>query len=413
MKFAGYLQLLANRSFLLLWLGQSVSSLGDAIYRIALVLLVTTLSSSPLALMAVVGAQTGIGLLVGPLAGVLADRYPRRRLMLIAALVRLVAVLMISQAKSMWVLIPLVLVMSAAAALSLPARQALIPDLVGEKAYLSAASLSETTESVVGLVGPLLGGVLVSQMGLGAAFLMDAASFVLSAGVLLLLGRSMSEKARVAADTMSRVSLGHQFREGIKVVAGNSRVVFLLAVLLPVMVALGALNVLQADYVNNQLGASPRQYGLVESSMFAGSLLLTLITGLLAQRLNKGKLLISSVGLIGVATAVFLWEPNLPIVYCWAFCLGASDGLLTLPFYGILVEEIPAEARGRAMSGFMAMMRVGLLLGLGLAGLAAARLGSGRVIGLAGLLVLAISLMARLHPQYAALCAATAAVSDN
>ncbi|MGI6359404.1 MAG: MFS transporter [Bacillota bacterium] len=461
----GYSPLFNNRHWLLLWLGQAVSSLGDAIYRIALLLLVTELNSSPLALTAMVAVQTGTGILLGPVAGVLADRHTRRGLMLSAEIVRLLAVLLLVKARSVPFLICLALLHSAAKAMSAPARSALIPDLVGEEAYVSAASLNESTISLVSLIGPLLGGLVIGRLGFSAAFMLDAVFITTSISALCLLGWeglransstmspatqqgggaapsaahaasaavTVGSPAPIAASAGSnptalpeaacggnptpitasatsgnpapagRTSFWHQFCQGISAIVARPRIVFVLVLLLPVMIALGALNVLQVDYVRQTLRVSPEQYGLMESIIFFGSLLTTLLLGLRGRQLNKGRLLIASVMLMGATTATFLLHPGFLVVCAWAFLLGASDGLLTIPFYGIVVAETAGDIRGRVMGCFESLLRVGALVGLGLAGLAAARLGSSQVMGIAGVGVFLIGFFARWHPQYASL----------
>lgn len=407
----GYAPLFRNKGFLLLWLSGAISSCGDAVYRVALLLLVTGLSKSPLALAAVVAAQTAVGILLGPIAGVLADRYPRPRLMLLADLARLLAVLAMARAESLTTIFPLVMVLAAASALFNPSRSAYVPDLVGQQNYISATGLHETTSSVVCLIGPALGGILIARHGLAAAFWLDAGTFAVSVAALWPLQRGRSGVSGEAAQgrhapvsmdgpAFARISsVWVQFKDGLRALSARPGVVFVISLLLPVMVALGALNVLQIDYLRNVLLASPEQVGFVESVMFAGSLLATFLLGLFGQRLNKGRLLLTSIVLMGLATSVFLLHPGLAVVYGWAFFLGASDGLMTIPFYGIVVSQIAREVRGRVMSCFDSLMRVGMLLGLGAAGAAAARLGSSRVIGFAGIAVLLVGLAAHWHPR--------------
>ncbi len=411
----GYAPLFRSKGFLLLWLSGAISSCGDAVYRVALLLLVTGISKSPLALAAVVATQTAVGILLGPIAGVLADRYPRPRLMLLADATRLVALLVMARVESLSLLFPLVMVLAAAGALFNPARLALVPDLVGQQNYVSATSLHETTSSVVCLVGPALGGILIAYHGLPAAFLLDAATFAISVVALVLLQRGRSGAfGEVAESTFAPIdtaapaatqlsSIWSQFKQGLRAISARPSVVFVISLLLPVMIALGALNVLQIDYLRNVLLASPEQVGFVESVMFAGSLLSTFLLGLFGQRLNKGRLLLTSIVLMGLATSVFLLQPSLLVVYGWAFFLGASDGLMAIPFYGIVVNQTAREVRGRVMSCFDSLMRVGMLVGLGISGAAAVRFGSNLVIGFAGLGVLLVGIAAHWHPRYAAL----------
>ncbi len=401
-RLGGYTALVGNRRFLVFWVGRTISSLGDAVFRIALLLMATESSSSPLVLGAIVGSQTMVGIVLGPIAGVFADRHSRKQLLVIGELLKLLPLLLLMSSFSVNSLIVAAVITTIGGSVLAPARASLVPDLAGEAQYLAAASLNELATSIVHLLGPLLSGLLTGKFGIKLVLAVIAGIRLLVLVTLALLGPL---PAVVKRKDVQQTSFWLQLRAGLAAITHNRTIVMVVAVLLPVTIAVGALNVIQVDYVRNVLQVDAKQFGLVESLMAAGVLVTTFLLGLYGQRLNQAKLLFNSVILTGAVTSVFLLSPSLFFVYCWALLLGASDGLLTLPFFSIIVSQTTADIRGRVMSCFESLLRVGVLFGLAVASVAAVHFGSAQILGCIGLAVLAAGLLVRLHPQYAIITA--------
>lgn len=396
MRLATFGPLLRNRQFLLLWLGQAISNLGDAVFRIALLILVTEISSSPLALTLVLVAQAIPSILIGPVAGVFVDRWDRRQVMLVTDVLRACAVLLFFFSNGTATLVAVAALLSTLSSFFTPARMSLVPEVVGKEHFLAASSLTESTMYVVSLAGPALGGILVGLLGTGVAFWFDSATFLASALCLFLLG----PVRRISSPRESNSSFRTELIAGMKAILDSQVLVFVIGAFSLVLVVFGGLNVLLVDYVRNGLQASPRQFGAVESCMFAGVLISTLLVGAYGQKMRKGALIFGSLAVMGSVTMVFFFRPELFAVYVWAFLLGAADGPTSLPFHLLLVEETTQEIRGRVMSVYSSAVRVSSILGMSLAGLLAARFGSHFVLAAGGALLALISLLARLHPVY-------------
>jgi MFS family permease len=181
------LRALRHRDFRLLWTGQAVSLIGDGIYLVAIAWLVYDISNEPGAL-AVVGFAWTLPQVAGLLlAGVLSDRFERRRLLVLADLVRCAAIgaiaaLALADAAELWHLVLLVVLYGLGQALFQPAFTAIVPDVVPREELLQANALRELMEPLgMRFAGPALGGVLIALFGVGTAFLVDAATFAVSA----------------------------------------------------------------------------------------------------------------------------------------------------------------------------------------------------------------------------------------
>lgn len=174
----------ANRNFRRLWGGTIVSLLGDWFNTIALYVLVTELTGSPLALGAVFITKMLPWALSAPLAGVLIDRYNRRRLMIGTDLFRAVVVLgflLIDQPADVPWLYALLTAQVVAGAVFNPAKSAALPNITSPRELLTANALMSATWSTMLAVGAALGGLAVEAFGTTAVFWIDSATYLVSA----------------------------------------------------------------------------------------------------------------------------------------------------------------------------------------------------------------------------------------
>lgn len=186
--FSGYLTLLtANRNYRLLWVGEVISLFGDWFNLIASAALVSRLTSSGLAVGGLFVVRMLAPFLVSPLAGVVADRYNRKRLLVLTDLLRAAVVmgfLLVREAQHVWLLYALTAVQLGLSGMFFPARNALLPDIVTRNQLGAANALSSATWSVMLALGAAVGGVVTGQYGIYASFVIDAITF-LASGVLI------------------------------------------------------------------------------------------------------------------------------------------------------------------------------------------------------------------------------------
>ena len=182
---------LAVRDFRLVWAGESISLLGDAFQTVAVSWLVLGLTGSGLALGAILIAAAiprGIFMLLG---GVLADRISPRDLalgsnLLRAGLTTIVAFLVLGSQIQIWHLVAVGVVFGTVDAVFLPAINTLVPRLVPPGRLAAANALMQGTAQLMGTVGPAIAGFTIALIGVGVAFVVDAASFAVAALALWL-----------------------------------------------------------------------------------------------------------------------------------------------------------------------------------------------------------------------------------
>jgi MFS family permease len=182
---AGYLELLrGNRDYRRLWIGDMASLLGDWFNTIALYTLIRQLTGSPVALGLVFIVKTLPFALASPLAGLLADRFDRKRLMIGADVARAVVVLgflAVDRAAELPLLYGLIALQMMIGAVFTPARSASLPNITTPRELLTANALSAATWSVLLAVGAALGGFATEGLGTGTVFMLDSASYLISA----------------------------------------------------------------------------------------------------------------------------------------------------------------------------------------------------------------------------------------
>ena len=270
---------LRHRDFRLLWTGMCVSLVGDGVFLVALAWQAYELWNSPTAM-----ALAGIAMTVPMVAfllvgGAVSDRFERRRVLLASDVVRCaaigaVAVLSALGALQLWELVALVAVYGAAAAFFGPAFDAITPDLLPPGELGQANALDQLIRPVaMRLLGPALGGALIAGAGLPAAFALDAVSFAVSAGAVLLMrggrvpagaGGSLAGDVRTGLDYVRR----HTWLWGT---FGAAAIAYLLF--------LGPTEVLVTSIVKNELGGGAADLGIVFAAGGVGSVLCALLMG--------------------------------------------------------------------------------------------------------------------------------------
>src|SRR5229473_2096030 len=181
----GYGELLrGNRSFRFLWLGQVVSQMGDWFDTIAVYTITLRLTGSSRSVALIMVARFLPSVVMGPLSGVVADRFSRRTIMITADLLRALVVLgflLVRRSDQMWLVYVLTVMQLAFSAFFEPAKTAAIPSIASDRELLSANAIASVTWSVMLTLGAAIGGFVAGWFGTDAAFVLDSLTFVASA----------------------------------------------------------------------------------------------------------------------------------------------------------------------------------------------------------------------------------------
>ena len=285
-----------------------------------------------------------LGLLLGPLI----DRFSRRRLMIGADLVRLAAFVSLAFAPSASAIVALAGVVGVATGLFRPAVYAGLPGLVDERDLPRANSLFQVGENVTWLLGPLLGGTIVALSSPDVAYLLNAATFLVSAGLL----------ARIP-DVLLRVgepaSAGHwsDLLEGIGVVRRSRALLTVLVAWSVVMVGNGFLNVAEVVLAKVSLYAGDFGFGLLAASAGLGLTLGSLGTGGWLDRRPIAEVYGAALALMAVGAAAAAASPSIWLAAASVVVFGVGNGIATVCNPLFVQRGAPDRVRGRAFTVIM------------------------------------------------------------
>ena len=184
----GYIDLLRrNRSFRQLWLGQVVSQMGDWFNTIALYTIILQLTGSGRDVGLLLVARFVPSFLFGPISGVVADRFSRRTIMIVSDLLRAVVVLgflLVRRAGQLWIVYVLTVFQLGLSTFFEPAKTAAIPSIVEDRELVAANAISSVTWSAMLTIGAAIGGIITDAYGTNVAFVLDAATYLVSAALI-------------------------------------------------------------------------------------------------------------------------------------------------------------------------------------------------------------------------------------
>jgi DHA3 family tetracycline resistance protein-like MFS transporter len=383
------LEPLANRDFALLVVGMAVSLLGDGIYLVAIAWQVYQLSDAPTALSLVGAAWTAPLLAFVLVGGVVSDRFDRRRIMIAADLVRAAAIAMLGAlslagALELWHVCALVAVYGIGEAFFGPAQAAIVPQIVPRPLLLEASSLSQLVNPIaMRLAGPALGGAAVAGLGAGGAFLLDAASFLLSAAALL----AMRSYPLARAGAMSVRSVLADTAEGFRYARSKPWIWgTLLAAAASMLAFWGPVEVLVPYIVKNELGGGPGQLGLVFAAGGAGAVVAALLMARRGLPRRHMVVLYVSWSLATLAVAGFALATEIWHAMAAELAAGALGAVGMIVWMTLTHRLVPSELRGRIESVDW-LVSVGLVpVSFALTGPVAALLGVRATLVAAGVL---------------------------
>ncbi len=340
---------LRNPNYRLYWIGQVISMLGTWMQTIGQAWLVLRLTDSPLALGIVTACQTLPVLLFALFGGVIADRVPKRRLLVITQTIMLVqASILALLTAGGWVhlihLYLLAAVLGTATALDNPTRQAFVKEMVGPDDVPNAVALNSIVQNTARLAGPALAGLTIAAVGVAACFTLNAVSFVAVIVALLL----MRPERFYEAPTPQRGRVLAQIGEGLRYALKTPEIAPILLLTVTFGIFGYNFNIILPLLARYVLHAGPIGFGALSSAMAVGSLIGALriaYSGAASQRM----LLIGAAGFSALLLCLALSTRWLTMVPALAVLGACSITYFTTSTSRVQLIVAP-ELRGRVMS---------------------------------------------------------------
>lgn len=395
-------QILGLVDFRFLWLGQIISNFGDSLTHLTLVLLINRFTNGDTAAIAYLLIALALPhATIGLVGGVFVDRWDRKRVMIISDVLRgflVLAFLLIGTAENLN--LPLIYLVafihSSIGAFFTPAQSAVIPLIVPKKGLLSANSLSQTSLVFFRLLGTAAAGFLVGSLDIfWPAYTLDAATFFLSA---LFISRvsvpKMASDLAAGKATVSAVFI--EMREGLALLFGNRILIGSMLSFGITMLGLGAVNVLLAPMIVNDLKISESWFGAIELAQVAGMILSGSLVAILASRFKPTNLISGGLIGIGVGVGLLFLIQNVWHLFIILFIVGLMSTPLNTAVSTLIQLVVDNKALGRVSSALGATVQVASLVSMFAAGTLAALIGVRNVFLLGGLLAILAGVIAAL-----------------
>ncbi len=363
-------QVLRNGRFLRLWTAQLISSFGDWLAILAIFSLVTfRWHGSPYQIAGIFLSFTAPFAFIGPIAGVFADRWNLKRTMIGSDLIRAVIVALLALATELWQVYALMVLLSSVSCFFVPAQGATIPLLVKKEELLVANALNTQTIHFTKILGPALGGLLVTTMGEMACFVIDAVSFVVSAALLA----RISVERPAAVERRGVGAVLHDLGEGLRFLWQHAALRFVAIAIMTATFAIGFFDALIAPYVRDVLREEANVFGYMMSAIGLGTVAGSLAIGKFTQHWSRVLLVVIGIFGLGAAVAMLAITTQTLPALAGSLVLGVAVSAVIVPSQTLTQEETPHNLLGRVGSTSASVTMVSLMVGVILGGTLAER----------------------------------------
>lgn len=387
---------LANLNFRKLWLGQTVSQIGDGLTNLAVLIVVNQLTGSTAALAGITIAIALPQLLFGLVAGVFVDRWDRKRIMIVSDVVRgllVLGLIVVRDPALVWIFFVLSFLQAAVGTFFDPAKSAVVAQILDRDSLLAGNALSQTTRVVAGVIGTGLAGVLVGVAGGGwLAFTLDSLTFFVSG--LFILSMAFPRAERHVPVPVNLQNLTGELSEGLRYIFSRRSLAGVMLTFAVTMLGLGAVNVLLVPFLTRILNARTEILGLFEAAQVVGMVLGSMLVASLAARLKVQWIVAGGVGGIGLIVGLIGFADQWWMILIALFFVGLFLTPVQAAASTLMQQNVPNEKRGRAGSALNTAITLASVISMAAAGIFGDVIGIRQVFFIAGGITLLAAVIA-------------------
>ncbi|WP_316274905.1 MFS transporter [Bacillus halotolerans] len=384
-----------NKGLMTLLASQTISSLGDWLHILAVLTLAAfQLDASSLDMSFLMMSYALPVIVLGPVSGVLADRFDRKMIMFLSEIGRTLTVISCVYVSELWQLYVLLSLQSCFSSLFSPSKNGKLKELTSEAFLQQAVSISSIIDNTAKIFGPALGGIMVAAVSIHSVFFINAGAFLLSAVILFLIPRdAFQQTSNTPQDKTSALA---SIKEGFLFMKQTP---LLLTGLFTACFVLFILQIGDSQaiiLIRSFPGAPPELAGWCMAVSGAGMLLTAVTVG---KRRISSYLLYFTLGacLLGIATGCVPFLGGLGIVgtalFIFAFfIMGAAFGLVHIPFQILVQTSVPVDYSGRVFGAIQSMTTLASILGMAGGGVLAELIGVSLAFLICGCLLIAAGL---------------------
>ena len=396
----GFRKLFKNRDFLLLWMGQIVSQMGDRLSQMALIGLVYSREGTSIQFAKILSFTIIPVFLIGPLAGALVDKWDRRKTMFICDFIRALLVLTIPlflfyKQTFVWTY-HIIFVTFSVGRFFVPAKLSIIPQIVGPKDLLIANSMINTTGMIAAVLGFGISGVIVERLGARTGFYLDALSFLISGSCIFFI----SKKIKAVADLMKvgqeivnviKQSVFSEMKDGIVYFIKNKVIRLTAGVIFLLWSALGAVYVVIIVFVQKTLHSATKDLGLLIMFLGIGLFLGSLVYGRFGARVSRYRiificLILSGIMLIGFTFCVQRY-PYFALAALLALLLGLCISPIMIASNTIIHNSSANHMMGKIFSSLEIVMHFAFIVFMFISSILADRMPPANILITVGIMI--------------------------
>lgn len=347
-------QALKNKVFAKLYLAQTISLIGDAFTWVGLALLAYQLDKdrSPSILATALTLRVTAFIIFSPFAGVLADKFDRKKILYITHFIRMAIVCCLPFISAEWHIYVLVFLLNVFNAFFTPTYRAVIPQIIEGKYYREAVGLSTATYQLLGILGPALAGIMAIWLGAREIFFVDAVSFIVAAFLILAIPRQELQKG-VTTEAQQSHNTWADVIKGIRLLFGNKILRFALSIEFVSAIAGAMILVNTISHIKNRLHLDNNYYGWVMAAFGIGAAIAAFVSGSLDKSKTRAVSLISGSLVLGITICFANFAPLSLLLLLWLLA-GLGQSLAEMPSETLIAENIDAADQGKVYGSHFA-----------------------------------------------------------
>lgn len=384
------LKFLKVKDFSILFIGQFISKLGSAINAVGLSLYVLKFDN-PILGMGTLSLLLALPWIIfGPIAGVFADRYSKKQIIIVCDIIRGLLSLTLFFTKDIVLFYSIVFLMTIFDVIFSPAISSFLPFVVDKDNLDSANSIYSGSGELAYLTGPAIGGILVASFGVRVVFVLNSISYIVS---------GISEIFIVSSGYINKhehkqVSTFTEMKQGFVYAKSHNEIVFIILFFASISAILGGLPILCSNYIVNEIGISDQIYGTFMSIKSIGSIIGALLLPKGLNRIKELPMIILSTVIYGVLFVLFSLCRGIPYYISIYFSIGFITSFINIT-YGIFIQKNVDKAYiGRVFSLDMSLSNLTMILSIMVVTFTGTIIGVQNLIIIYAIVIVCISLIA-------------------
>ncbi len=367
-----YKSLFKNKSFVKLWLAGFLSMLGDYVFSISLYIWVYGSTGSMVALSSSIFFQFLPRLIMSPIAGIVVDRFDRKKVLIIADLLRafiLLNLFFIQNTEKLIIVYLIILFNSAITMIARPAKSAVVPLVIKKELLIKYNSFKELTESLVLVLGPAIGGILAAT-GFSFVISIDVLSFIVSA--ILISTISLKETTQTQERVNNKkITFSGELKYVVNLFRANHVFSGIASITVLMALAQGGINVLFLPFLLQVVKASEVQFGIVLAFQGMGSVIGSILAGAYSNYSKANWIIGGGAFCSGVALLIYTTFPILNIVFFVALLEGIAIMGVFIFIPSLVQRSFKEEHLGKVFGILDSFESGSLLISMGLSGILA------------------------------------------